>query len=80
MDKYFVKPWWCERNTTRGQVMKFVMIILFATAGDIYMFTDPTFDSKNECMSFLMNNGLITQRENNTGIRLSKTDRIQSTA
>ena len=37
--------------------MKFVMIILFATAGDIYMFTDPTFDSKNECMSFLMNNG-----------------------
>ena len=39
------------------------------------MFTDPTFDSKNECMSFLMNNGLITQRENNTGIRLSKTDR-----
>ena len=33
------------------------MIILFATAGDIYMFTDPTFDSKNECMSFLMNNG-----------------------
>jgi len=37
--------------------MKFVMIILFATAGDIYMFTDPTFDSKNECMTFLMNNG-----------------------
>ena len=33
------------------------MIILFATAGDIYMFTDPTFDNKNECMSFLMNNG-----------------------
>ena len=48
MDKS--RRWWCERNTTRGQVMKFVMIILFATAGDIYMFTDPTFDSKNECM------------------------------
>ena len=36
---------------------KFVMIILFSTMGDIYMFTDPTFDSKNECMTFLMNNG-----------------------
>ncbi len=39
--------------------MKFVMIILFATAGDIYMFSEPSFDSKNECMSFLMNNGPV---------------------
>ena len=39
--------------------MKFVMIILFATVGDIYMFSEPSFDSKNECMSFLMNNGPV---------------------
>ena len=39
------------------------MIILFATAGDIYMFTDPKFDSRDECMSFLLNNGpSLTQK------------------
>ena len=37
--------------------MKFVMIIMFATMGDVYMFTEPSFDSKNECMNYLMQNG-----------------------
>lgn len=37
--------------------MKFVMIIIFASIGDIYAFTTPTFNTKSECMAFLMNNG-----------------------
>ena len=26
--------------------MKFLMIIIFATAGDLYVFTEPSFDTK----------------------------------
>ena len=33
------------------------MIILFATMGDIYMFKQPSFDTKKECMNFLIQNG-----------------------
>ena len=32
------------------------MIIIFATAGDLYVFTEPSFDTKKECMSFMINN------------------------
>ena len=28
------------------------MIIIFATAGDLYVFTEPSFDTKKECMEF----------------------------
>lgn len=36
--------------------MKFVMIILFATAGDLYVFTDPMFDTRDKCMEYLVEN------------------------
>ena len=39
--------------------MKFLMIIIFATAGDLYVFTEPSFDTKKECMSFMINNGPV---------------------
>ncbi len=39
--------------------MKFVMVIMFATMGDIYMFTQPSFDTKKECMNYLIQNGPI---------------------
>ena len=35
------------------------MIIIFATMGDIYMFKQPSFDTKKECMNFLIQNGPI---------------------
>ena len=34
--------------------MKFVIVILFATMGDLYVFTEPSFKTKNECMEFLL--------------------------
>tara|TARA_B100000085_G_scaffold82387_1_gene74273 strand:+ start:685 stop:918 length:234 start_codon:yes stop_codon:yes gene_type:complete len=34
--------------------MKFVIVILFATMGDLYVFTEPSFETKNECMEFLL--------------------------
>ena len=36
--------------------MKFVMIILFATAGELYVFTDPMFDTRDKCMEYLVEN------------------------
>ena len=36
--------------------MKFVLVILFASMGDIYYFTDPSFDTKEECVTFLRDN------------------------
>ena len=36
--------------------MKFVLVILFASMGDIYYFTDPSFDTKEECVTFLRAN------------------------
>ena len=39
--------------------MKFLMILIFATAGDLYVFTEPSFDTKKECMSFMINNGPV---------------------
>ena len=43
--------------------MKFVMIIMFATMGDVYVFTDPKFDSKQECMTFLMSNSVALSQK-----------------
>ena len=34
--------------------MQWVAIFLFATMGDIYVLTDPSFDTKKECMEFLI--------------------------
>ena len=34
--------------------MKFVIVILFATMGDLYVFTEPSFETRNECMEFLL--------------------------
>ena len=34
--------------------MQWVAIFLFATMGDIYVLTDPSFDTKKECMDFLI--------------------------
>ena len=34
--------------------MTFVIVILFATMGDLYVFTKPTFETRNECMEFLL--------------------------
>ena len=43
--------------------MKFVMIIMFATLGDMYVFTDPSFDTRDECMTYLINNGQSIQEK-----------------
>ena len=43
--------------------MKFVMIIMFATLGDMYVFTDPSFDTREECMIFLVKNGESIQEK-----------------
>ena len=32
--------------------MKFLMIIIFATAGDLYVFTEPSFDTKKRVHEF----------------------------
>ena len=34
--------------------MQWVAIFLFATMGDIYVLTDPSFDTRKECMDFLI--------------------------
>ena len=34
--------------------MKFVIVILFATMGDLYVFTEPSFETRNQCMEFLL--------------------------
>ena len=34
--------------------MTFVIVILFATMGDLYVFTKHTFETRNECMEFLL--------------------------
>ena len=34
--------------------MKFVIVILFATMGDLYVFTEPKFETRNDCMEFLL--------------------------
>ena len=39
--------------------MKFVFVILFASMGDIYYFTDPSFDTKEECVTFLKDNSSV---------------------
>ena len=36
--------------------MKFVMIVMFATIGDIYVFTEPSFETRKECMTYLVEN------------------------
>ena len=35
------------------------MIIIFATESDLYVFTEPSFDTKKECMSFMINKGPV---------------------
>ena len=34
--------------------MKFLIVILFATMGDLYVFTEPKFETRNDCMEFLL--------------------------
>jgi hypothetical protein len=36
--------------------MKWLIVVLFQTmAGDVYIFTDPTFDTRDECMASVYN-------------------------
>ena len=44
--------------------MKFLMIIIFATAGDLYVFTEPSFDTKKEFMSFMINKDDVIEVKN----------------
>ena len=41
--------------------MKFLIVIVFATMGDLYVFTEPTFKTKNECMEFLLQEFMFYQ-------------------
>ena len=34
--------------------MKFLIVIVFATMGDLYVFTEPKFETRNDCMEFLL--------------------------
>ena len=39
--------------------MKFVIVILFATMGDLYVFTEPSFETKNECVDEIQSQNLL---------------------
>ena len=43
--------------------MTWIIVVVFATiAGDVYMFTNPTFETRKECMSY------ITDKQNIPGL------------
>lgn len=35
--------------------MKWLVVVIFMNMTDVYIFTDPTFDTKDECMTSIMN-------------------------